>query len=111
VRRLFWVALGATAGVLVVRRLSRTAAAYTPQGLGRSASSLAASLRDLADAVREGMAEREAELRLALGVDAGTIDPDRAAGLLDHPTRADDPTRPDDLTRRNPRRTAGDADR
>ena len=69
-RRLFWVALGATAGVLVFRALSRTASAYTPAGVGRSLSSAAHSLRDLTDAVRDGMAEREHELRAALGTDA-----------------------------------------
>jgi Family of unknown function (DUF6167) len=77
-RRLFWVALGATAGVLVFRSLSRTAAAYTPQGLARSLSSAVDSWRDLADEVREGMAEREQELREALGADADP--PDQRAG-------------------------------
>ena len=45
-------------------------------------------LRELAEAVREGMAEREAELRIALGVDAGTIDADQARALLEDPTAA-----------------------
>jgi hypothetical protein len=86
VRRLFWVALGATVGVLVVRKVTRAAEAYTPAGLGRSASSLADGFRELAEAVREGMAEREAELRIALGVDAGTVEPDQARALLEDPT-------------------------
>ena len=90
-RRLFWVALGATAGVLVVRRLTRVAQAYTPEGIGRSVSSMAESFREMAEVVREGMAERETELRLALGVDAGEADPRasdraRAGDLLEHPT-------------------------
>jgi len=85
-RRVFWIALGATAGVLVARRLTRTAQAYTPQGLGQSLAGAADSLRDLADAVREGMAERERELRVALGVDTGTLDPDTAQELLENPT-------------------------
>ena len=85
-RRLFWVALGATAGVLVVRKINQTAQAYTPEGIGRSLGSLVDALRDAADAVREGMAEREQELRLALGVDAGEIDPQAARDLLDHPS-------------------------
>jgi len=84
-RRIFWVALGATTGVLVVRKINQTAQAYTPEGVGRSLASLADALRDAADAVREGMAEREAELRLALGVDAGEIDPDQARDLLENP--------------------------
>jgi hypothetical protein len=86
VRRLFWVALGATAGVLVVRRLSRTAQAYTPQGLTSSAGAALDALRELADDVREGMAAREQELRLALGVDAGQVDPAEVRDLLDDPT-------------------------
>ncbi|HEY6795562.1 MAG TPA: DUF6167 family protein [Kineosporiaceae bacterium] len=85
-RRVFWVALGATAGVLIVRKINKIAEAYTPEGVGRSLSSLADALRDVADAVREGMAEREQELRLALGVDAGELDPDTARELLEKPT-------------------------
>jgi hypothetical protein len=69
-RRLFWVALGATVGVLVVRRVTRAAQAYTPEGVARSLSGLGEGLREMASVVREGMAEREAELRAALGADA-----------------------------------------
>lgn len=85
-RRLFWVALGAAAGVLVVRKVGRAAQAYTPEGMARSAASLGEGLRELADAVREGMVEREQELRIALGVDAGTVDPEQARALLEDPT-------------------------
>lgn len=49
-------------------------------------SSLGDGLRELAAAVREGMAERESELRVALGVDAGTLDPETARELIDDPT-------------------------
>jgi hypothetical protein len=80
-RRLFWVALGAVAGVLVVRRLTRAAEAYTPAGIARSASELGGGMRELAAAVREGMAEREEELRVALGVDTGTLDPQTAQSV------------------------------
>jgi hypothetical protein len=86
VRRLFWIALGATAGVALVRKVTRAAEAYTPEGLGRSAASLAGGLRDLAAAVREGMAEREQELRVALGVDVGTGEPEQVRALLEDPT-------------------------
>ncbi len=85
-RRLFWVALGATVGVLVVRKVSKAAQAYTPEGVSRSLSSLADGLLELAQVVREGMVEREAELREALGIDAGTIDPERARTLIEDPT-------------------------
>ena len=80
-RRLFWIALGAVAGVLVVRRLTRAVEAYTPAGVARSVSDVGDGLRELAAAVREGMAEREEELRIALGVDAGTIDPQTAQSV------------------------------
>jgi len=74
-RRAFWTALGvgfgATAGVLVARRLRRTRDALTPSGI---AGALAGSLSGLTDAVRDftaevkaGMAEREEELNEALG--------------------------------------------
>ena len=84
-RRLFWVALGAAAGVLVVRKLSQTAQAYTPEGIARSLGNVAEAIREAGDAVREGMAEREAELRVALGVDVGDLDATQAADLLERP--------------------------
>jgi chromosome condensin MukBEF MukE localization factor len=73
-RRLFWLAMGVTIGVLVVRRLSRAAEKLTPQGI---AGQLADGLRELAEAigdfgadVRAAAAEREAELRVGTGLDA-----------------------------------------
>jgi hypothetical protein len=87
-KRVFWIALGATAGVLVVRKLQRTAQAYTPAGMADRVSGLGASLRYFADEVRAGMAEREIELREALGID-------------------DDPTAVDDLAETHDRRSAG----
>ena len=73
-RRLFWLAMGVTIGVLVVRKLSAAAERMTPAGIG---GSIAEGLRDLADAigdfgadVRAAMAERESELRAGTGLDA-----------------------------------------
>jgi Family of unknown function (DUF6167) len=88
--KLFWIALGATAGVLVVRKATKTAQAYTPEGVATSLSNLGDAVREFAAAVREGMAEREEELRLALGVDAGTIDPEQARYLIENPTSTRD---------------------
>lgn len=91
-RRLFWVALGAAAGVYAVRKVTKAAQAYTPAGVADGLASFGDGLRELADAVREGMAERESELRLALGIDTGTaedtgrLDADSARALLDDPT-------------------------
>lgn len=85
-RRLFWVALGATAGVVAVRKLTSTAKAYTPEGVAQGLSGLGEGLRELAAVVRESMAERDAELRLALGIDEGAMDAASAQHLIDHPT-------------------------
>jgi hypothetical protein len=72
-RRLFWISLGATVGVLAVRKVQQTAESMSPSGI---AGSLRAGLSDVADAVREfgdevkvGMLERETDLRAALGLD------------------------------------------
>lgn len=85
-KRVFWIALGATAGVLVVRKLTKTVDQYSPEGIGRSLSNLADAVRDAAEVVREAMDEREAELRVALGVDSGQLSRDEAAELLENPT-------------------------
>jgi Family of unknown function (DUF6167) len=65
-RGLFWVALGATAAVLLARRVRRTTDSLEPPALMASVSEAA---RDFASEVRAGMAEREAELRSQLGLD------------------------------------------
>jgi hypothetical protein len=95
-RRLFWVGLGATAGVLLVRRVTRAAEAYSPAslagGFAGGLSDLGEGLRELADAVREGMGQRESELRNALGIDTGTLpggaslSAQEAQQLIDNPT-------------------------
>src|SRR3954452_15064683 len=77
-RRLFWLAMGITIGVLVVRRLSRAAEKLTPQGI---AASLADGLRELAGAigdfgadVRAAGAGREDERRAGTRGDARLAD-------------------------------------
>jgi len=95
-RRLFWVAFGATVGVLVVRKVTKTAQAYSPSGVARGMSgglsNLAEGMREMAEVVREGMAQRETELRYALGIDTATL-PDGLA-MSDEQARAlvEDPT-------------------
>lgn len=59
-RRGFYLALGATVGVLIVRRLTQTAESMKPN---RVAQSLIASAGDFIADVRAGMAEREEALR------------------------------------------------
>jgi len=72
-RRLFWLAMGVTIGALVVRKLARTAQSLSPRGIAGSVSGsfrdLTTTVRDFADDVREGMAEREAELLEGTGLD------------------------------------------
>jgi hypothetical protein len=92
--RLFWTALGAAAGVYAVRKVTKAAEAYTPAGVAHGLSDFADGMRELAAAVREGMAEREGELRLALGIDTDTapatgaarLDADSARAILEDPT-------------------------
>lgn len=78
-RRVFWMAVGAGVTIYVVRRVNRALDAASPEGISRSLTSAVDALRDLADDVREAMAEREQELRVALGVEPGTMDAEDAA--------------------------------
>jgi hypothetical protein len=77
-KRLFWVALGATVGVLVVSRGSKMLKKFTPAGVADTASgalgrfgpgALTEAVHDFADDVRGAAAEREFELYRALGAD------------------------------------------
>ena len=76
--RLFWLGLGAAAGVYAVRRVGKAAQAYTPAGVADGLSDFGDGLRELAAAVREGMAEPEAS--------AARLDAESARALLDDPT-------------------------
>jgi uncharacterized protein DUF6167 len=90
-RRLFWVAVGAAAGVYAVRKVQKTLHSYSPAGLGERATGLGGSVRLFADEVRAGMVRREAELREALGIEPDDrqayppLSPADAADLIDHP--------------------------
>ena len=72
-RRLFWLSMGAAVGVLVVGRATRAAHSLTPAAmsgsLGNAVGDLSEALREFAAEVRAAMAEREGELRVALGLD------------------------------------------
>ncbi len=72
-RRLFYIALGATVGVLVVRKATQAAQKFTPAGMQSSMTGaiggLGQAIREFGDTVREGMAEREDLLRTELGRD------------------------------------------
>ncbi|MDT7550420.1 MAG: hypothetical protein QOE84_2814 [Actinomycetota bacterium] len=72
-RRMFYIALGATVGILVVRKMSKAAQKLTPAGMQGSLTGalggLGDAIRDFGENVREGMAEREDLLRTELGLD------------------------------------------
>jgi hypothetical protein len=68
-KRLFWLGVGLAVGAIVVRQVTKAAHSYTPAGLASSARNSAAglweSVQDFVSDVREGMAEREAQIREA----------------------------------------------
>lgn len=72
-KRVFWLGVGAAAGIYVARKLTRTAEALTPKGLAEqfadSLAILGEAVRDFGADVRAGMSEREAVLHTALGID------------------------------------------
>ena len=69
-RRLFWIGVGAAVGILVVRKITQTAEAYSPKGLANSARGSAVglldSVREFLEDARVAMAEHEVELTRAL---------------------------------------------
>lgn len=76
-RRLFWVAAGAAAGVLVVQKLSKRARAFTPAGVGGAVTKGVSGVRNLArefvEDVMSAAAEKEDELlALMSGKPAGS---------------------------------------
>jgi hypothetical protein len=74
-RRAFWLAVGlgagATAAVLVSRRMRRATEAVAPANLAREARQAGTDLlqlvRESIDAGRKAMAEKESEVRASLG--------------------------------------------
>jgi hypothetical protein len=75
-RRIFWTALGvglgAASGIAVSRKIRKAQDALTPSSmagaLAGAVSNLGDAIRDFADDVRDGMADREEELNEALGL-------------------------------------------
>ena len=70
IRRVFWLAAGVTIGVVAVRKASQAKSNLGPEGLNRAVGQLSDSIGSFADALRSAMAEREDDLRAALGVSA-----------------------------------------
>lgn len=67
-RRGFWFAAGAGAGVYVMVRARRAAETFTPEGFRDRVAGLSVGAHLFADEVRAGMGERETELRQRLGL-------------------------------------------
>ncbi len=68
-KRILWLIIGVAVGVYAVTRLKKRAQQLAPDGLQQSAEKVASAIRLFGDEVRAGMAERETELRDALGID------------------------------------------
>jgi hypothetical protein len=75
-RRTFWFTAGAAAGVWATTKVNRKIRQLTPESLAAQAANKAIEaghrLKDFALDVREGMAQRQAELDEALGLNAET---------------------------------------
>ncbi|GAA3138980.1 hypothetical protein GCM10010449_68880 [Streptomyces rectiviolaceus] len=73
-RRTFWFTAGAAAGVWATTKVNRKIKQLTPESLAAQAANKAVEaghkLKDFALDVRDGMAQREAELGEALGLEA-----------------------------------------
>ncbi|WP_406859732.1 DUF6167 family protein [Streptomyces sp. HUAS MG47] len=73
-RRAFWFTAGAAAGVWATTKVNQKLKQLTPESLAAQAANKAVEtghrLKDFALDVRAGMAQREAELGEALGLDA-----------------------------------------
>jgi limonene-1,2-epoxide hydrolase len=70
VRRLFYVAFGAVAGIVAVRRLSAAANKWTPEGLAAQAGGAGERIALWWAEVQALAAQREQELREALGLES-----------------------------------------
>ncbi|WP_104087418.1 hypothetical protein [Arthrobacter sp. GMC3] len=69
-KKIFWLGVGITIGVVVARKLAAAKGALGPEGLNRAVGSASDAVHDFADTLRENMDQREADLRAALGLDA-----------------------------------------
>src|SRR3954468_12067564 len=67
-RRGFWFAAGAGAGIYVMVRARRAMDAFTPDGLRDRVAGLGVGAHLFAEEVRAGMTERETELRERFGL-------------------------------------------
>ncbi|MCC3291313.1 MULTISPECIES: hypothetical protein [Arthrobacter] len=69
IKRVFWMSIGVAIGVIAVRRVSEAKTSLSQAGINRAVDSAAGAVQSFAEALREGMGQREGELRAALGLD------------------------------------------
>ena len=72
-KRILWMGIGVAIGVIAFRKITEAQSTLGPEGLNRAVGRLADGIYDFADAVREGMQERESDLRAALGIDTEDV--------------------------------------
>ena len=68
-KKIFWLGVGITIGVIAARKIAAAQGAFGPDGLNRAVGRASDAVHDFADALRESMDARETDLRLALGLD------------------------------------------
>lgn len=68
-KKIFWLGVGITIGVIAARKIAAAQGTFGPEGLNRAVGRVSDAVHDFADALRENMDERESDLRLALGID------------------------------------------
>jgi hypothetical protein len=77
-KRVFWIALGATVGILVASKASKTLRKFSPTALADGAAgvpgTISGAVRGFLDDVHYAAAEREMELYRALGTDIRDTD-------------------------------------
>ncbi|KAA0940845.1 DUF6167 family protein [Streptomyces apricus] len=88
-RRTFWFTAGAAAGVWATTKVNRKIRQLTPESLAAQAANKAIEaghrIKDFALDVRDGMAQREAELGEALGLNADPeLPPARRVAALEN---------------------------
>ncbi|WP_231706207.1 hypothetical protein [Arthrobacter sp. zg-Y40] len=69
IKRVFWMSIGVAIGVIAVRRANEAKASLKQAGINRAVDSAAGAVQSFAEALREGMSQREGDLRAALGLD------------------------------------------
>jgi hypothetical protein len=77
-KRLFYVAAGATIGVIAVRKASQAAQRFTPKGMAQQAGGVGGRIAEWWQIVQDMSAVRETELREALGIDDPRVDEDHS---------------------------------